>query len=308
MRFLVFLMLLSVFTGCDEQTVAAVSDQKDEIVVNTKCSAGSFSPDGEKIAWSAEKFKGLYSKDLSSGKVTDISTENMAGWKFSWAPDSSGIAFRERLENGKFTIMKRELEKDSNELVSEFSETVAPPIWKDSIYSVNTLRSSNISLAKKPVLNLKTPVRKLKFNAFTSSNRVSVINLSTGKIQNLPEGTHSPALSPDNSNLLFVEKNSIKGMNFNNGSITTIAQGSSPSWSGNSKIVFNQTIDDGRNITFSAVKLYDIKSQKISDISVESGRIPLFPSLSFDGNKLLYTDGVTGKLLIHNLTEKGRTL
>jgi len=307
MKFILIFLLPIMMFSCAEITVSDGSDQKDEIVVTARCAAGSFSPDGEKIAWSAEKFKGLHFKDLSSGKVTDVSTKDMAGWKFSWAPDSSGLAFREKLENGTFTIMKRELEKDSNELVGEFSETVSPPIWKDSIYSVNTLRSSNISLAKKPVLNLKTPVRKLKFNAFTSSNRVSVINLSTGKIQNLPEGTHSPALSPDNSNLLFVEKNTIKVMNFNNGSMTTVANGSSPSWSG-TKIVFNQTIDDGRNITFSAVKLYDIKSQKISDISVESGKIPLFPSLSTDGKKLLYTDGVTGNLLIHSLTEKGRTL
>ena len=307
MRFLIFLMLLSMFIGCDEQAVITASDQKDEIVVNQRCAAGTFSPDGEKIAWSAEKFKGLYSLNLSSGEVTDISTRAMAGWRFSWAPDSSGLAFRERLEDGKFTIMKRELDKNTNELIGEFNEAVAPPIWRDSIYSVNTLRSSNISLAKKPVLNLKTPVRKLKFNAFVSSNRVSVIDLSSGKIQNLPEGTHSPALSPDNNSLLFVEKNTIKIMNLENGTIINVAEGSSPSWSG-TKIVFNQTIDDGKNITFSAVKVYDIQSQKISDIAVESGRIPLFPSLSTDGKKLLYTDGVTGKLLIHSLTDQGRQI
>lgn len=308
MKVAILLILSFIVLGCDEQATVTVLDQKDEIVVNQRCSAGSFSPDGTKIAWSAEKFKGLYSLNLSSGKVTDISTSDMAGWKFSWAPDSSGLAFREKLGNGKFTIMKRDLKKDLNELVGEFNDTVSPPIWRDSIYSVNTLRSSNISLAKKPVLNLKTPIRRLKFNAFTSSGRVSLIDLSSGKIQNLPEATHSPALSPDNSKLLFVEMNTIKVLSTESGNLSTVAEGSSPSWSGNSKIVFNQTIDDGKNITFSAVKVYDIQSRKISDIAVESGRIPLFPSLSTDGKELLYTDGVTGHLLIHSLADKGRQI
>ena len=303
---IVILLILSLFIfGCDEELTQKDISQKDKVIVNERCAAGTFSPDGTKIAWSREKYKGLFWMDLSDSTYTEISSKDMAGWKFSWAPDNSGIAFREKLENSRFTILKRDLNKDSNELVGEFSDPVYPPVWRDSIYSVNILRSSNISLAKRPVLKLKSPLRKLKFNAFVSSDRVSIIDLSSGKINNLPKGTHSPALSPDGTRLLFVERNSIKILDLENGSMTDAAQGSSPSWSG-TKIVFTQTVDDGKNVTFSAVKAFDINSGKIYDITIESGRIPLFPSLSSDGTKLLYTDGVSGNLLIHSLTEEGR--
>lgn len=304
MKFILFLLPVLMF-GCNQIKEEAVSNQKDQIVVNERCAAGTFSPDGTKIAWSREKFKGLYWMDLSDSAYTEISSKDMSGWRFSWAPDSSGLAFREKLSNGKFNIIKRILEKDSNELVGEFTDAVYPPLWRDSIYSVNTLRSSNISLAKRSALKLKTPLKKLSFNAFTSSNRVSIIDLNSGKIKNLPEGTHSPALSPDGNFLIFVDKNSIKVLDLTKGKIISLAEGSSPSWSG-TKIVFTQTVDNGKNVTFSAVKVYNVKTSAISGISVESGRIPLFPSLSPDGTKLLYTDGVSGNLLVHSLTEEGR--
>ena len=305
MRIVILLFLSFMIFGCDEEITHKDLSQKDEVIVSERCAAGTFSPDGTKIAWSGEKYKGLFWMDLSDSKYTELSSEDMAGWRFSWAPDSSGIAFREKLENGKFTILKRDLNKDANELVGEFSDAVYPPLWRDSIYSVNTLRSSNISLAKRPALKLKTPLRKMKFNAFVSSNRVSIININSGEIKNLPEGTHSPAISPDGSSLLFIDRNTIKILNMNTGNIVTVAEGSSASWSG-TKIVFTQTVDDGRNVTFSAVKVFNLENSETSEIPVENGRIPLFPSLSTDGRKLLYTDGVSGNLLIHRMTEEGR--
>lgn len=306
---LFFILVFSFFLfSCGEEVSVISPETVDEpAVTEMVCSASQFSPDSRYIAWGGEKFKGLFVKDLTSGTVTKISDADGAGWKFSWAPDSSGIAFRESISSGSdqfFRIQKRYLDKNMNELVGEFENTVWPPLWRDSIYSVDTVKISNISLALKPSLSLKTAVDPLKYNAFTSSGRVSIINIQDGSLINFNDGTHSPSISPDGGKLLYIELDTIKVYDTISASTVTIGRGSSASWAGNSRIVYTVTADDGRNVTYSEVRVFDLKNRRSEVISVEAGRIPLFPSLSSNGS-LAYTDSVSGRLFITSVNDNG---
>ena len=308
MKLLLAIALALLLVSCGEDTVnSAASSPEDTLVTEMSCAASQFSPDSRYIAWGGEKFKGLFVKDLVSETVTKISDADGAGWKFSWAPDSSGIAFRESITSGSdqfFRIQKRSLNKNVNELIGEFENAVWPPLWRDSIYSVDTVKISNISLAIKPSLSLKTSVIPLKYNAFTSSNRVSLIKINDGSLINFNEGTHSPAISPDGRHLLYIELDTIKIYDTVSASTVTIGRGSSASWAGNSKIVYTITADNGQNVTYSEVRVFDIKDNKFNVITVDSDKIPLFPAISSDGSKLIYTDNVSGHLFIRNLQNK----
>ena len=75
-----------------------------------------------------------------------------------------------------------------------------------------------------------------------------------------------------------------------------------PIWvQGSKKIVYNSTLDDGRNITYSEVRLFDMSARTSKVIAVPADKIPLAPSISPDGTKLLYTDELTGNLFIKTL-------
>lgn len=305
-----FFLLFFAFAvfSCGENPVNTVISNNDEpVITEMKCASAQFSPDGRYIAWGGEKYAGLFFKELATGKITQISDAASAGWKFSWAPDSSGIAFRESIADGStqfFRIQKRILDKNANELVGEFENTVWPPLWRDSIYSVDTVKISNIALALKPAVAFKTKITPLIYNAFTSSNRVSLINIKSGALINFNEGTHSPAISPDGRSLLYIELDTIKVFDTFKSSTQTIGQGSSASWAGNSKIIYNFTSDNGRDITYSEIRLFDIKNNKFKVIAIDSDKIPIFPSISSDGSKLIYTDNVSGHLFIRNLQDK----
>ncbi|HPS30051.1 MAG TPA: hypothetical protein PLZ43_07340 [bacterium] len=307
---LFFILVFALFlASCGEIIGGNSSKAVDKAVVTEMgCSAAQFSPDSRYIAWGGEKFKGLFVKDLVSGTVTKISDADSAGWKFSWAPDSSGIAFRENIMDRSkqiFRIQKRMLAKDSNDLVGEFEHSIWPPLWRDSIYSVDTVRISNISLAAKPAMSLKTTANSLIYNAFTSSNSVSVIDIKTGRLViNFNEGTHSPAISPDGRSVLYIELDTIKVYDIFSAKTVIVGRGSSASWAGNSKIVYNFTTDNNMNITYSEVRLFDIKDNKFKIIAVNPDKIPLFPSISSDGSKLIYTDNVSGHLFIRNLKDQ----
>jgi len=303
-----FLIVLTVFFAgsCANQQISPVSDVSDEVIVNeVKCTEGEFSPDGKFIAFTGEKYKGLFVKDLSTNEIVKITDADGAGWRFSWSPDSLGITFRETeyLENStSYKIKKRFLNRNTNELIGEFENAVWPPLWKDTIYSVDTVRSSNIALAVKPLSILKNPAKPLKFNAFTSFNRVSLIDLKTGALKNLEEGTHSPSISDDGRFVLFIHLDTIKVLDTVSNKTIEIGRGSSPSWVfGSKKIVYTSTLDDGKNITYSEVRLFDMNSRISKVIAVPSDKIPLAPSVSPDGSKLLYTDELTGNLFIKTL-------
>lgn len=307
--FLMVFLLLNLFS-CEDYFSDEVAGTEDKAVVfEVNCSSGQFSPDGRFIAFGGEKYKGLYIKNMETAEIIKISAEDGAGWRFSWSPDSRGISFRESITSVNSTIyriQKRSITANVNELVGEFENSVWPPLWKDTIYSVDTVRSTNISLAIKPLSILKNSVKPMKFNAFTSFNRVSLIDLKTGALKNLEEGTHSPSISEDGRFVLYIHLDTIKVLDMVKNKTVEIGRGSSPSWADSESVVYTSTLDDGRSITYSEIRLFDMNSRVSKTIAVPADKIPLVPSISADGTKLLYTDALTGSLFVKLLTDRSR--
>ncbi|HPA57742.1 MAG TPA: hypothetical protein PLT70_09980, partial [bacterium] len=118
----------------------------------------------------------------------------------------------------------------------------------------------------------------------------------------LEEGTHSPSISDDGRFVLFIHLDTIKVLDTVKNETIAIGRGSSPSWAnGSKKVVYTSTLDDGKNITFSQIFLFDMNSRVSETIAVPADKIPLAPSISPDGLKLLYTDYITGHLFIKKL-------
>ncbi len=297
---LVFISFLMV--SCPETVSVNENNvpQEEAVVTEMRCTSAHFSPDGRYIAYSGERYSGLFVKDLKSGDIKTISEKDGAGWRFSWSPDSRGITFRtvDHSKNGASKIFKRYLDKEVNELVGAYETTVWPPLWKDTIYSVNLERSSNITLSLRPPTILRDVPAPLKWNPFVSENRVNLIELKTGRVLNFQEGTHSPELSKDRKHLLFVHYNTIKIVDLKNRKETVVGEGSAPSWTNDGKVVYNYTVEDGKNITYSEIRVFNPENGKTEKIEVPSSRIPIFPDISPDGSSVIYTDSITGHIFM----------
>lgn len=301
-------LALFLFFSCTEkkesfsENARVLSSEGEAVVTDMRCSAAHFSPDGRFIAYSGEKFRGIYIKDLEREETTVVSEKEGTGWGFSWSPDSRGIAFRMKKdsENGvSYAIYKRFLDREKNELVGVFEETVQPPLWRDTIYSVKLESFSNITLAAKPKTLLRNPPPELRVNVFVSDNRVSLIDLQTGKVKNLEEGTHAPAISKNGNKLLYVHYDTIKILDLETRKEEVVGKGTSPSWGKEGKeIIYNHSVDDGENVIFSEIRIYNTVTGKTEAFRPSSSEIPIYPSLSPGGKRIVFTDALTGHLFI----------
>ncbi|MFO7735129.1 MAG: hypothetical protein R6W70_02815 [bacterium] len=306
--YLLIFSTLFLFFSCTEkkeiisENARVFFSEGEAVVTNMRCSSAHFSPDGKSIAYSGEKFRGIYVKDLEKGELTVISEDEGTGWGFAWSPDSGGIAFRKKKDekNGvSYAIYKRSLDSEKNELVGVFEETVQPPLWRDTIYSVKLESFSNITLAVKPPTLLRNPPPSLRVNAFVSDNRISLIDIKTGKVKNLEKGTHAPAISKDGKKLIYVHYDTIKILDLETREKKIIGKGTSPSWRYDGKeIIYNHSVDNGKNVIFSEIRIYSTITGKTEAIRPSSSEIPIYPSLSPDGKKIVFTDALTGHLFI----------
>ena len=96
-------------------------------------SAPKWSPDGKWIAFSAPKGNGIGLVRADGSERRVLTAEPGSGYKFSWSPDASRIAFRAaRKEAGprQYVIRTIELATGEIEASSEIMSEAQPPVWQ----------------------------------------------------------------------------------------------------------------------------------------------------------------------------------
>jgi len=115
----------------------------------------------------------------------------------------------------------------------------------------------------------------------------------------LADGSHSPRLSPDGKRVAYILGNDVRVYDLVTGADRALIAGSQPAWMPDgTALVVAVTRDDGRDVTASKLYLVALDGTK-RPVRTVPGAIPLYPDVA--GQRLLYTDHASGRILVHSL-------
>ncbi|MFA7419644.1 MAG: hypothetical protein WCZ90_08145 [Melioribacteraceae bacterium] len=278
-RFLIIVLLIAVQIFAQKVTVienVAVTNPKD----------GAFyypavSPDGASLLFSSESYRGLWSKNLSSGKIVKITDANGAGYEPAFSSVSSEVLFRE----DKFVKGKR-----FSSLLSYDAATKKSVVLEDGVRDLklnrdnsnafkNYVRDTEVRTTMKQNMLQKTSAQE-KVVFIQDSKIVLSENGSQKVLQPLGEGNYIWAsLSPDKTKLLFTYAG--RGTyvtNLEGKVLNKIGYANYPSWSPDGNwILFMKDLDNGVNTISSEVYIANLVTGKYFNITSQRDEISLYP-------------------------------
>lgn len=281
-------------------TVVSVLAQKvtvEEDIAVTNLKEGAFyypavSPDGIILLFSSKSYKGLWSKNLSTGEFLKITSAAGAGYEPGFSSVSYEILFRE----DKFIKGKRFSALLSYDMTTKKSIVLEEGIRDLKIcrdnFNVfhNYIKESEIRSTMKQNMLKKSAIPEKV--VFIQDSKIILSENNSGKvIQPLGEGNYIwPSLSPDKTKLLFTFAG--KGTYVSNleGTILNkIGYANYPSWSPDGNwILFMKDIDNGYNIISSDVYIANLKTGKYFNLTLQRDDISIYPKWGASNSEVFY--------------------
>jgi len=281
-------------------TVASVLAQNVTVIEDialTTSKEGAFyypavSPDGTSLLFSSESYKGLWSKNLSTGKIVKITDAHGAGYEPGFSPVSKEILFRE----DKFIKGKRFSSLLSYDIAAKKSVVLEEGVRDLKICRDNSNAFKNYvketevrTILKLGMLQKTSAPERVVF--IQDSKIVLSENNVTKVIQPLGEGNYIwPSLSPDKTKLLFtfVGKGTYVS-NLEGTVLNKVGYANYPSWSPDGNwILFMKDIDNGVNIISSDVYIANLKTGKYFNLTLQRNNISLYPKWGATNSEIYY--------------------
>jgi len=288
----VLLILFITTVSVLAQKVTIVEDKAVTTTVEGNFYYATLSADGTYLLLSSESYKGLWYKNLNSGKVIKITDALGAGYEPGISSVSNEILFRE----DKFIKGKRFSSLLAYDMIAKKTIVLDEGIRDLKIcrdnYNVfkNYVKESEIRFTmKQNMLNKSSATERVVF--IQDSKIVLSENNSRKILQPFGEGNYIwPSLSPDKTKLLFTFAG--KGTyvaNLDGTILKKIGYANYPSWSPDGNwILFMKDIDDGINIISSDVYITNINSGKYFNLTLLKDDISLYPKWGNTNAEIFY--------------------
>jgi len=244
-----------------------------------------FSPDGQNIACSGEKWTGIYL--ILPGKPPALLTEGeMAGHEFVWAQDGESILFRKRTNERDLGCFRVDLQGSVTPLGTAVRRVTAPLL-------IQGVPFVHIRGAAQPqALTTDAPQQQPVIFAAGIDDQIVIWDRGNQRIVSEPsEAFFSPRLSPNGKRVAFMSLTSgIHAVNIDGSGHVVIGPGNQPSWCPDSQhLVFCHPIDDGETVY--ASELYMARADGSTppvEITATLDRIETHPEVSRDGRHIVY--------------------
>lgn len=285
---ILFITVVSVFA----QNVTVIED-----ITLTTSKDGAFyypavSPDGTSLLFSSENYKGLWSKNLSTGKIVKITDASGAGYEPGFSTVSKEILFRE----DKFIKGKRFTSLFSYDIAAKKSVVVEEGVRDLKICRDNSNAFKNYVKGTEVRTTLKQrmmqKISALERVVFIQDTKIALSeNNVTKVIQPLGEGNYIwPSLSPDKTKLLFTLAGRGTYVSKLDGTILNkVGYANYPSWSPDGNwILFMKDIDNGEIIISSDIYIANIKTGKYFNLTLQRDNIALYPKWGATNSEIYY--------------------
>lgn len=286
---LIFLIITAQFYA---QKVTVVED-----VAITNSTDGKFyyptvSPDGKSLLFSKENYKGLWSKDLATGKVSKITDANGAGYEPGFSSVTGEVIYRE----DKFVKGKRFSSLLAYDAVSKKSSLLEEGIRDLKLYRDNSntfkkyVKENEVrSTIKETMLQKSTAPERI---VYVQDSKLVLAENNTKKVlQPLGEGNYIwPSLSPDKTKLLFTLAGKGTYVTDLDGKLLNkIGYANYPTWSPDGNwVLFMKDLDNGINLISSEVYIANLKTGKYFNITLQKDEISVYPKWGNTNSEVYY--------------------
>ena len=286
-KLLIFILLLSEIAVA--QNISTLSNEKI-LSSDSKYCFASFSPNGEKIAFTTENFVGLYIFDTKSKKQVQISDKQGAGYNPVFSNDGSEIFYRWNSfeEMKKYSsIYSKKLHDNSETVYEKRKRKVSVPRITNNklVYSVGNeskkIQTSETNKASQ-IPDIWTSIEKQKIVVYKNNEKIVLT----------PKGEGSyiwPQLSPDKTKLLFTFAGHGTYISDLSGNIISeLDHLNASKWLNNNWIVGMKDFDDGHVVTSSEIYAVSADGQKSVQLTQTDNTIKMYPDCSPENSKIVY--------------------
>ncbi|WP_167608718.1 TolB family protein [Maribellus sediminis] len=264
-----------------------------------------WSPDGTKIAFTAEKNQGIWISNAKGNKLTQITDDNEAGFGFSWSADSKSILARPvvQVDDQRFHQVKAyDIESGEDRIIVENTRKLQSlPVWSNHDASIaflmnNAVETRNSGKTQVKSASKDTPKAMALGNALKTTAGSETIEFDQFKDRYI----FNVKTSPNGQKMVFqVNGLGLFACNADGTELKSLGHSEQASWMPDNRyIVTTKVADNGVAITAAELMLIDTESGSEFPLLSDADYIALNPSVSPDGAKLVFENVKDGAIYL----------
>ena len=297
-NFFITALMLGWAVAGSAQLLSVSGVEQVKLPAGTEAAQAVISPDGKSVVMSALTSSALNRVDLTSGKVTTVTT-NGSVYNLQFTDDSRNIVYRQTTTDSRHLRYTSVISAD---LTTGKSKTVVKPTRNLNGVAVDGRNVMTVNNKKLSVTNLdgakavKAPVASIYYGQLmvTANGKTTAIN---------PNGKAGcsylwPSVSPDGTKVVYyLSGDGCYVCNLNGSNAKRLGEIRAPRWYGNDMVIGMRDADNGVQVTSSSIVAANMSGTEQTLTS--SDVIAMYPTASANGEKIAFSTPAGGLYIIN---------
>lgn len=267
-----------------------------------------WSPDGDRIAFSADKYNGIWVSNARGKQIQQLTEDENAGFGFAWSPDGKAILARPAVteNNLRYQLIKtyNTLSGESKEIVSPSRNITGLPVWSGNGTEVAVLIDKQTVKTQSGQPASKSAK---KSNALSLGDVLVAVENPENPELKFPqfEGRHifNAVASPNGEKVVFqVNGLGLFVSNTDGREVKNLGFAEQASWMPDGKHIIASTVkDDGKMITSAKLTAINVETGDSTPLLSNRKILALRPSVSPNGKKVIFDNPADGAIYLLEL-------